>query len=100
MRHTSGKGVDVVLNSITGEAFHETLNCLGKLGRFIEIGKRDILEDTRLDVGAFNRSITFASVDLSIVFQHDPELAKRMINEVFTLLKRGALQPVQQTFPI
>ena len=94
-RLTGGKGVDVVLNSIAGDAFHETFRCIAKLGRFIEIGKRDILEDTRLAMGTFNKSVTFASVDLTIVFQHDPQLAKRMIGEVFALLQKGVLQPVQ-----
>lgn len=94
-RLTGGKGVDVVLNSIAGEAFYETFNCLGRLGRFIEIGKRDILEGTRLDMRTFDKNITFASVDLSIVFQHDPDLAKRMIGKVFSLLKEGHLQPFQ-----
>ena len=94
-RLTNGRGVDVVLNSIAGEALHETLECLSKLGRFVEIGKRDILADTRLDMGSFNKSITFASVDLHVVFEHDPILAKRMIREVFSLLASGAVQHVQ-----
>lgn len=65
-RLTRGKGVDVVLNSTADEAFHETLSCLGKLGRFIEIGKRDILEGTRLDMSIFNKSVTFASGILAL----------------------------------
>ncbi|KAL8735751.1 MAG: hypothetical protein Q9166_000614 [cf. Caloplaca sp. 2 TL-2023] len=93
-RLTDGNGVDVVLNSIAGEAFHATFECLSPLGRFVEIGKRDILADTRLDMGSFNKSITFASVDLGLVFEHDPLLAKRMITRVFALLATGAIQPV------
>ena len=71
-------------------------------GRFIEIGNRDILDGTRLDMSQFGKSVTFASVDLTIVFQHDPSLAKRMMGEVFALLEKGALQPVQplNVFPI
>ena len=92
---TANKGVDVVLNSLAGEAFHETFECMARLGRFIEIGKRDILANSRLDMAMFNQSVTFASVDLGIVFEHDPTLAKRMISEVFDLLAAGSLQPVQ-----
>lgn len=94
-RLTGGKGVDVVLNSIAGEAFHKGVGCLAKLGRFIEIGKRDILRDSRLDLGSFNKSITFASVDLTILFEYDPALAKRMLSRVFALLAEGSLHPVQ-----
>ena len=94
-RLTHGKGVDVVLNSIAGEAFHETFKCLAKLGRFIEIGKRDILADSRLDMRTFNKSVTFASVDLTILFEFSAILAKRMVTEVFALLEHGAVRPVQ-----
>lgn len=93
-RLTGGKGVDVVLNIIAGEAFHETFNYVAPLGRFRD-RKTGYPEGTRLDMGTFNESLTFASVDLTVVIQHDPGLAKRMIEDVFELLKKGALQPVQ-----
>ena len=94
-RLTDGKGVNVVLNSIAGEAFHETFECLAALGRFIEIGKRDILADARLDMGTFNKNVTFASVDLTVVFEHDPKLAKQMLGSVFALLAENKIQPVR-----
>ncbi|KAL8844220.1 MAG: hypothetical protein Q9176_001395 [Flavoplaca citrina] len=99
---TNGRGVDVVLNSLAGESLHQTFDCLATLGRFIEIGKQDILINTRLDMSTFNKSVTFASVDLSIVFRQAPELAKSMMDKVFALLASGAVQPVQplNTFPL
>lgn len=42
MRMTGGRGVDVVLNSLAGEALRQTWHCLAWMGRFIEMGKRDI----------------------------------------------------------
>lgn len=41
-RMTNGKGVDVVLNSLAGEALRESWNCLAWFGRFVELGKKDI----------------------------------------------------------
>eukprot|EP00803_Ostreobium_quekettii_P003476 evm.model.scf_39.4 EVM.evm.TU.scf_39.4 scf_39:15583-26238(-) len=41
---TNGRGVDVVLNSLSGHATQETMKLLAPYGRFIEIGKRDIME--------------------------------------------------------
>lgn len=100
-RLTGGKGVDVALNSIAGEGFHETWRCMAKMGRFIEIGKRDILANTRLNMEMFNHNITFASIDLNIVFDHDPNLAKQMLGEVFRLFRVGALKPVElNVFPL
>lgn len=101
-RLTAGKGVDVVLNSVSGEGLHETWKCVAKMGRFIEIGKRDILSNARLDMAVFNRNVTFASVDLGVVFEHDPSLAQYMLVEIFKLLRDGAISPVQplNSFPL
>ena len=101
-RLTAGKGVDVVLNSVSGEGLHESWKCVAKMGRFIEIGKRDILSNARLDMAVFNRNVTFASVDLGVVFEHDPGLAQHMLVETFKLLRDGAISPVQplNIFPL
>ena len=37
---TGGKGVDVVLNSLAGEAMIRSMDCLKPFGRFIELGKQ------------------------------------------------------------
>ena len=43
---TGGAGVDVVLNSLTGEGFIEaSLACLADGGRFVELARRDILSE-------------------------------------------------------
>ncbi len=41
-RMTGGRGVDVVLNSLAGEALRQTWLCVAPFGRFVEVGKRDI----------------------------------------------------------
>src|SRR6202012_167965 len=45
---THGEGVDVVLNSLPGAAIPAGLEALAPYGRFIEIGKRDIQENSRI----------------------------------------------------
>ena len=101
-RLTGDKGVDVALNSLAGKGLQETCKCVAKMGRFIEIGKRDILANTRLDMEMFNRNIMFASVDLTIVFEKDPDLAQQMLKEVFRLLRASAIKPVEPltVFPL
>lgn len=39
---TKGKGVDVILNSLSGEGLRGSWECIAPLGRFIEVGKRDV----------------------------------------------------------
>jgi NADPH:quinone reductase-like Zn-dependent oxidoreductase len=41
-RATNDGGVDVILNSLAGEALRESWSCLAWFGRFIELGKKDI----------------------------------------------------------
>ena len=50
MELTDGEGVDVVLNSLAGEFIPKSLSTLRPGGRFLEIGKVDFLQHTRLDL--------------------------------------------------
>ena len=49
-RDTDGYGVDVVLNSLIGPAQRAGIELLAFGGRFVEIGKRDVYEHTRVDL--------------------------------------------------
>lgn len=48
MRHTKGSGVNLVLNSLAGEKLEASLRCLSMHGRFLEIGKYDLSQNTNL----------------------------------------------------
>jgi NADPH:quinone reductase-like Zn-dependent oxidoreductase len=101
-RLTSGKGVDVILNSLAGEALRASCNCIATFGRFIEIGKRDILTNGRLDLNFFDRNVTYASVDLTKVIDFSGKLAGTLMDDVFKLIRRGVVRPVTPVtvFPI
>lgn len=64
MTLTKGRGVDVILNSLTGDLLHETWRCIATFGRFVEIGKRDVLAQGKLSMRWFLRSTSFSSMDL------------------------------------
>ena len=66
LRMTNGRGVDVVLNSLAGEALRQTWECIAMFGRFIEVGKKDILANSGLEMMPFLRNVTFASVNLEV----------------------------------
>jgi len=91
VRVTGGAGVDVVLNSLYGEFLQRSLQCLGRFGRFVELGKRDIFENTRVGLGAFANNQTFRAVDLEQVpREHGTELLRQVLSDI----ERGALQPL------
>jgi NADPH:quinone reductase-like Zn-dependent oxidoreductase len=80
MRVTGGRGVDVVLNSLAGEALKATWRCIALFGRFIEIGKKDIEANSRLDMAPFV-NVTLASVDISIILRQNRKLAAELFSE-------------------
>ena len=45
MKATGGRGVDIVLNSLSGALLQASLRCVARNGRFIEIGKADLIAD-------------------------------------------------------
>jgi acyl transferase domain-containing protein/NADPH:quinone reductase-like Zn-dependent oxidoreductase len=65
---TSGRGVDVVLNSLTGDLLHDSWSACAEFGRFVEVGKKDIIDGGKLDMSVFERGVTFTAFDLSSLF--------------------------------
>lgn len=101
-RATNGQGVDLVLNSLAGDCLRETWDSLAHFGRFIEIGKRDITGNTRLEMSRFEHNATFASVDLTVVAAERPKIMKRLLSDVFGLMDKGLVRPISPitNFPI
>ena len=96
-RATNGHGVDLILNSLAGDQLRETWDTLAHFGRFIEIGKRDIVGNTRLEMARFEHNALFASVDLTVVAAERPKIMKRLLSDVFDLIARGlakAISPI------
>lgn len=93
-RMTQGRGVDVILNSLAGEALRETWHCLAMFGRFVEIGKKDIVGNTGLDMAPFMNDLTFASVNLVGIYRHNVPLAARLLSNVMDLVHQGVIHPI------
>ncbi|MDV9177415.1 type I polyketide synthase, partial [Streptomyces sp. W16] len=100
-RWTGARGVDVVLNSLAGSAVGESLGALGRYGRFVELGRRDIEDGSPLPLGDFRRDLTFVSVGMARVFQDRPELVGRLLTELAALADSGDLPALPTTsFPV
>jgi len=65
MEYTEGKGVDVVLNSLGGEFISKSLEILAHLGRFLELGVRDIYNNTPLGLQPFEKCLSFTAINIS-----------------------------------
>ncbi|KAI1173842.1 putative polyketide synthase [Nemania sp. FL0916] len=96
---TEHRGVDVVLNSLTGELLHASFEACAPLGRFIEIGKKDIMDSGKLNMATFSRSVSFASFDLFELTEtgnkRGHQTWRRLLEETFQLFREGVLQPIE-----
>jgi NADPH:quinone reductase-like Zn-dependent oxidoreductase len=61
---TNGEGVDVVLNSLAGEYIPASLSLLRYRSRFLEIGKRDILSDSKIGLSPFQNNLAYYAIAL------------------------------------
>jgi acyl transferase domain-containing protein/acyl carrier protein len=101
MELTGGEGVDVVLNSPAREFILKSLSTLRPGGRFLEIGKVDFLQHTRLDLWLLKSNISFFAIDLSEHLLKRPDLCKAVLRESLQFFEEGSLDPLPfETFPI
>jgi NADPH:quinone reductase-like Zn-dependent oxidoreductase/NADP-dependent 3-hydroxy acid dehydrogenase YdfG/acyl carrier protein len=91
---TGGEGVDVILNSLAGEAIRRNLGVLKPFGRFLELGKRDFYENTPIGLRPFKDNITYFGIDADQLLIDRPALAARLFREVMTLFRDGILFPL------
>lgn len=94
-RATNNQGVDVVLNSLAGEALRLSwTDCLAKFGRFLEIGKADLFANTGLDMKSFLNNKSYIGVNL-LDFENNPTpRAVTLWEETAKLIHNGAVKPV------
>ncbi|QLE41164.1 SDR family NAD(P)-dependent oxidoreductase [Nostoc sp. C052] len=101
MEITGGKGVDIVLNSLAGEAIPKSLSVLGAYGRFIEIGKRDIEQNNKLGLRPFQNNLSFFAVDLDKLLSDRPDFAGSLFREVIEYFEVKSFHPLpHRVFPI
>lgn len=95
---TDGEGVDIILNSLAGvEMIAASLDLLRPFGRFIDIGKRDIVENSALGMRALHKSVSFHTLDMELLFAEAPERAGRVLSDIVRAVEDGRLAPLPKT---
>jgi NADPH:quinone reductase-like Zn-dependent oxidoreductase/acyl carrier protein len=94
LARTEGKGVDVVLNSLSGDAIDRNFRVLKPFGRFLELGKRDYYENTKIGLRPFRNNISYFGIDTDQLMQARPDLARTLFTEVMDLFTEGVLHPL------
>lgn len=95
MQSTSGRGVDVVLNSLTGALAESTLQVMAPAGRFLEVGKRDVL--TKAQAAQLRPDVRHFQYDLGEEALRDETLVPALLREMLKMLQRGEIVPLPVT---
>ena len=94
MHRSNGCGVHVVLNSLAEEKLQASLRCLARHGRFLEIGKYDLSNNSPLGMALFLKNVSFHGILLDAIFEEDnPEWV-----QVSKLLTDGIKSGKQKMF--
>lgn len=91
---TDGQGVDIVVNSLSGKLLHESFHLVAPLGRFVEIGKRDIDTNKSLEMEPFQKALSFIHVDVIQLCDSKGTLIQRMLREMVSLVAEKAVPNV------
>ncbi|MEU2563219.1 SDR family NAD(P)-dependent oxidoreductase [Streptomyces longispororuber] len=99
LRLTRGRGVDVVVNSLAGQAIDRGLEILRPGGRFVELGKRDIYANKPLLMRPFSRNIAFFGVDATALMADEAALVtgRRILAELAERVADGRYRPLPHT---
>ncbi|KAK7718985.1 Type I Iterative PKS [Diaporthe eres] len=92
---TGGRGVDVVLNALSGELLHASWDCVAECGTFVEIGRRDFVGQGKLAMEGFLSNRTFVGFDLSHLGEERPLVTKRPIYPLQTFSASTISEPIR-----
>ncbi len=101
LHDTQETGVDLVLNSLPGEAIPKSLAVLSAYGRFLEIGKTDIYQNRMIGLAPFQDNLSYFAIDLDRMLRQRPAEIQRLFAEVMEKLADGSYQPLPlASFPV
>ncbi|CAH0548596.1 unnamed protein product [Brassicogethes aeneus] len=97
MQQTNGRGVDIVLNSLAEEKLQASIRCLSYGGRFVEIGKFDLANDTPLKLQLLEKEQSFHGIMLDQLFTESPVLKKEIKELILEGIENGSVIPLTRT---
>ncbi|KAI1820657.1 hypothetical protein F4861DRAFT_50798 [Xylaria intraflava] len=91
-RVTKGEGVQVVINSLTGELLRQTWHCIAPFGRFIELGVKDIKSNTGLDMVPFLNNASFSGVNILQMYRTNKRVFSKLMSDVMKYYAEGVFK--------
>ncbi|KAL9102129.1 MAG: hypothetical protein Q9163_002690 [Psora crenata] len=95
MALTDGKGVDVIINSLAGDALRESWRCIAMFGRFVDLGKKDAIENAHIGMAPFEKSASFIAVGFDLYAAYKNTVAGGAVRQVVDMFARKELTPIE-----
>lgn len=99
MEATKGRGVDVILNSLSGPLLRGSWDCMARFGRFVDITKVDAEARRQLEMAPFSRCATFSSFDLLQLTEYRGSLTHGALSESLRIIWARGVAPVHPITP-
>ncbi|HVO94249.1 MAG TPA: SDR family NAD(P)-dependent oxidoreductase, partial [Terriglobales bacterium] len=91
---TGGAGVDMVLNSLAGKAIAKGISALAPYGRFLELGKRDLYQNSKLGLWDFRKNLSFFAIDLGGLIADKPTFIGSLLTEISQHIENKTFRPL------
>ncbi|EKG16355.1 Beta-ketoacyl synthase [Macrophomina phaseolina MS6] len=100
MKATANEGVDVVINSLTGDLLEESWRCIREGGTMVELGKKDMLDRNYLSMEPFGRNASYRCFDMAHKHVSD-QVIGRLLSQLMPLVEQKIVTPIRpiKTFP-
>lgn len=96
IRATEDRGVDLIINSTSGETLRQAWDCIAPFGRFVDLGAKDMVLSARIGIGKIAQNITLAAVDFDELRSVRPERVDKEFVRVMSLIRKGVIKPRQR----
>ncbi len=98
---SQGRGVDVVLNMLAGDAIQRGLNCLAPFGRYLEIAVHALRTSQKLDLSRLVHNQSVHSIDMRRMMLEKNSSGSASFAALLPLFESGQLMPVvSRIYPV
>jgi D-arabinose 1-dehydrogenase-like Zn-dependent alcohol dehydrogenase len=91
---TQNRGMDLVLNSLTGELLHASWQCVAEGGMMVELGRRDLAGHGKLAMDLFQGNRGFFGVDIVRLCRNHKNEARSLLEKMISLYEAGQIKPL------
>ncbi|MFP3515334.1 SDR family NAD(P)-dependent oxidoreductase [Pseudomonas sp. SIMBA_077] len=97
-RLTQGQGVDVVINTLDGDALQKGLACLSPGGRYVEIAMTALKSARSIDLSGLASNQSMHSVDMRKLGRQRPHVLQEHMHRLLGLIQEQAISALPGTY--